>query len=303
MTDDTKKRGRKPKGSKLVNKVLNAPEVSIAPVNVILHLKCSMHDLEEYLAEKNRSWTDPLTYNPAVPPEIVSYEDASSFARYEPEEAPLQQQQQQQQQVTTTSEPSSSLVELTQKLKKLKVAMYKNSDSGKKAACFWCTCEYDNPSCCIPRNEQDGVIHGYGSFCRPECAAAFLMKENIDDSTKFERYHQLNNLYGRAYNFKTNIKPAPNPYYLLDKYLGTLTIQEFRQLMNSDHILTVLDKPMTRMLPELHEETDDFVTNIYGMNKITPTVASGVFKVKRQSEKPQGPSKASILRGKFGMTQ
>jgi hypothetical protein len=44
------------------------------------------------------------------------------------------------------------------------------------------------------------------------------MKESIDDSVKFERYHLLNQTYSKIYNYTRNIKPAPNPYYLLDKF-------------------------------------------------------------------------------------
>ena len=45
------------------------------------------------------------------------------------------------------------------------------------------------------------------------------MNETMDSSEKFERYQLLNFIYGKIYNYKINIKPAPNPYYLLDKYL------------------------------------------------------------------------------------
>ena len=87
----------------------------------------------------------------------------------------------------------------------------------------------------------------------------FLMKENIDDSTRFERYNILNHIYSKVYNFNNNIKPAPNPHYLLDKFYGNLTIQEYRQLLNSEHLLMIIDKPMTRILPELFEDNDNFV--------------------------------------------
>ena len=58
-----KKRGRKPKGGKLINK--NTIEIEQPPVyaNVILHLKCSLKDIQGCEAK-----TDPLAYNPAVPP-------------------------------------------------------------------------------------------------------------------------------------------------------------------------------------------------------------------------------------------
>jgi len=67
-------------------------------------------------------------------------------------------------------------------------------------------------------------------------------------------------------------------------------------------MLMVIEKPMTRILPELHEDNDDFVLNIYGGK-----VASGnnnnarVYKVKRQSEKQKGPSKSDIMKETFGV--
>lgn len=192
-----------------------------------------------------------------------------------------------------------SLKDINTKLKQLKIDLYKNSlDTEIKSACFWCTCDFDNTACHIPKYETDGVIYGYGSFCRPECAVAHLMQENIDDSTKFERYHLLNRIYGKVYNCKRNIKPAPNPYYLLDKFYGTLSIQEYRKLLKTEHLMLVIDKPLTRVLPELHEDNEEVIMNVYGMQKNTVNNAS-VYKVKRQSEKQVGPSKNAILKSKF----
>lgn len=191
--------------------------------------------------------------------------------------------------------------DMSAKLKQLKIQLYKNTlQSEKKSACFWCTYDFDNAPCYIPKYEMDGTIYGYGSFCRPECAVAHLMKEQIDDSTKFDRYHLLNQIYSKVYECKKNIKPAPDPHYLLDKFYGNLTIQEYRRLLKTEHLLLVIDKPLTRILPELHEDTDDAFTKIYGIKASTGN-ASGVYKVKRQSEQPQGPSKASIIKNTFGI--
>ena len=107
----------------------------------------------------------------------------------------------------------------------------------------------------------------YGCFCSPECACSYLFKEDIDNNTKFERYQLLNYVYGKIYNYTKNIKPAPNPYYTLDKYYGNLTIQEYRQLLEYDRLLLVIDKPLTKFYPELHEDNNDFET-IYE-NKIS----------------------------------
>lgn len=67
-------------------------------------------------------------------------------------------------------------------------------------------------------------------------------------------------------------------------------------------MLLVLDKPMTRILPELHEDNDEFILNIYGGVKTAQGSSSGQYKVKRQSEKEKGPTKNSIIKDKFGVT-
>jgi hypothetical protein len=347
---DLKKRGRKPRGGKLI--VKNSDQTVKPPpvANVILHLKCTLKDVEEYTNSRNKLVTNILNYNPEVPPEIMTYNmnDKSAFSVYN--DTPLSHtgnsktegvefaymetihskgkvgnglgtglgpvlgttstlcsecsgKLNETDETTNNYDPEVNVKELNQKLKKLKVSLYKNSIPEKKSACFWCTYEFDNPACHVPKYEMDGSIHGYGSFCRPECAVGYLMKENIDDSSKFERYHLLNQIYGKVYNFKNNIKPAPNPYFILDKFYGNLTIQEYRKLLNTEHMLLVIDKPLTRILPELHEDTDDFIMGIYGGNKGSATQAGGVYKVKRQSEKQTVTSKSSIIRDKFGLTQ
>lgn len=57
---------------------------------------------------------------------------------------------------------------------------------------------------------MDGTMFAYGSFCRPECAVAYLMRETVDNSAKFERYHLLNHVYGSVYDYKVSIKSAPS---------------------------------------------------------------------------------------------
>ena len=68
-------------------------------------------------------------------------------------------------------------------------------------------------------------------------------------------------------------------------------------------MLLVIDKPLTRILPELHEDNEEFILNIYGNNKNPAANTSGIYKVKKQSEKQQGPSKNSIMRNKFNLAQ
>ena len=103
------------------------------------------------------------------------------------------------------------------------------------------------------------------------------------------------------YDFKKNIKPAPNPYYLLEKFYGILTIQEYRKLLKTEHLLTVIDKPLSRTLPELFEDNDNFLLGIYGGTTKSCSNNSNVFKVKRQADKTPTQSKTSIMKEKFGL--
>jgi len=147
--------------------------------------------------------------------------------------------------------------------KKIKDLAYnlKFENINQKSACFWCTCDFDNEPIYIPKNYINEKYNCYGCFCSPECACAHLMSENIDTSCKFERYYLLNNIYGKIYNYEKNIKPAPSPYYLLNKFYGTLDIQEYRKLLKYERLLLVIDKPLTKNLPEIYEENDDFLIN------------------------------------------
>jgi len=324
-----KKRGRKPKGGKLIMKQPEKLNTTTPIANIILHLKCSMHDLNEHNNIISQLVTDPLVYNPTLPPNILAY-NKTSFSLYDVANE-LDTQQKCNQFDTTKHayidyDPNQSsnickscsvnmkddivdnddysdinIKDVNTKLKQLKIQLYKNVNPDKKSACFWCTYDYDNPSCYIPKYEMDSQIFGYGSFCRPECAVAYLMKENIDDSTKFERYHLLNMIYSKVYDFKRNIKPAPNPYYLLDKFYGNLSIQEYRKLLKTEHMLLVIDKPLTRILPELHEDNDDFISNIYGNTNTSTAQSGGAYKVKRDSEKQKSQTKSSIMKERFGL--
>lgn len=315
--DPLNKRGRKPKGGKLYqrktdNIVPVSPEQT-TNVNIILHLKCSMKDLADYNNNISKIVKDPLEYDPSIPPNILTYDDENVFTNFSLYKENTFEENSKEElkkniyaydndcisKPTETELEVSTNKEIYQKLKSLKINLYKDRIYDKKSACFWCTYEYETPSCYIPICDTDGCIQGYGSFCRPECAVAFLMKENIDDSIKFERYQLLNQIYGKIFNYSKNIKPSPNPFYLLDKFYGNLTIQEYRNLLYTNHTLLVVEKPMTRILPELHEDNDDYHSDICNLDKSKNF--TGVYKVKKQSDKKNDLTKTSILKNNFGM--
>ena len=161
--------------------------------------------------------------------------------------------------------------EIWKKINMLKMTFHKSdmlqTKGTGRSACFWDTCDFETPTIYIPSCIINNSYQVYGCFCSPECAVAYLMNESIDTSTKFERYHLINSLYGKIYNYKKSIKPAPNPYYLLNKYYGNLSIQEYRKLFKSEQMIYIVNKPLTHILPELYEDNNDFLVN----SKVIPT--------------------------------
>jgi hypothetical protein len=178
---------------------------------------------------------------------------------------------------TTTIQPNRNIniiqernsKEIMKKINRLKYSFHNSeplqSKINHKSACFWDTCDFDSQTYYIPVMIVNDIFQVYGCFCSSECAVAFLLKEPIDTSTKFERLHLIQLLYGNPNG--RGIKPAPNPYYLLDKYYGNLTIQEYRQLLKGPQLIHIVNKPLTHILPELYEDNNDFLVN----SKVIPT--------------------------------
>jgi hypothetical protein len=380
-------KGRKPRGGKLIVKSSVLIPTDPLVENIILHLKCSLNDLDKYNEQYSKKMTDPLAYIPNIPPEIQTYDTTSNInpsLRYSALIATTLNTTKDNQMDKTTveymdcmsngeyvhyayssdggnstttcrlckqnmtnnqplvSQPNSLLLEniieaktdatfeignnnaessiievveqekecmasINQKLMNLKIQFLKNKINDKKSACFWCSYGFENPECYIPIFEVDNSLCGYGSFCCPECAVAYLMKEPIDDTTKFERYNLINQLYGKIFGYKKNVKPAPNPFYLLDKYYGSLTIEEYRKLLKSNHLLMIVDKPLTRIFPELHEETDnyDFLSSNdiheFKIPTTTTLMTETQYKVKKNSDIQHTKSKVSIIQEHFGI--
>ena len=82
----------------------------------------------------------------------------------------------------------------------------------------------------------------------------------------------------------------------MDKYYGNLTIQEYRLLLGNSHILLIVDKPLTKILPELHEENFDLRPNYKSIHNNTPN--SNLNKLSLRRKHPVD-SKKNILSANF----
>lgn len=304
-----KKRGRKPKGGKIIQNISNNELDVNVKTNVILHLKCFLVDIENnnvnninniyegVSLQNNNNSTNKLSYNiiksnansstdtlnnnlyndqytsnfnsKQVGNDDIKYADNIQYADALPK--------------NDTDKKNKMDKDIYLKLKELEVSLRTNNINNKKSACFYCTEDFDNPPVYIPKFVINGSYHVYGCFCSPECSTGYLMKEQIDSSIKYERYFLLNNMYSKIYNYTKSIKPAPDPYYTLDKFFGNITIEEYRSLIKNKRLYILIDKPITRSLPELHEDNDDFIIN----NKIIPSNFQINKKSKRSNLKNQ----------------
>ena len=335
-----KKRGRKPKGGKIIQQVVSINDNKDVKPNVILHLKCSLNDLQSTIINTNiesfnfSSCKNEISYeiigdndllNTPSPPSNISKNNNTIFNNqlgsnnvfsnnantifnnnslfdnnYSSNSINFNSKIYDDKYSYNDDDSNAGnkeveTKELWKKLKQLEHNLHINNISNKKSACFWCTCDFDSPPVYIPKFQIKDSYHVYGCFCSPECSTAHLMEENIDSSTKFERYHLINHIYSKIYNYTKNIKPSPNPYYMLDKYYGNLSIQEYRSLLRNERLFLIVDKPLTRILPELHEDNDDFIIN----NKIIP---SNTYQIKKTVQK-KSQSKNNIINEKFGLIQ
>ena len=348
-----KKRGRKPRGGKIIQENLvhnnNAPELP----NIILHLKCITSDLNasncgsiigssDTLAIKHENeimcyndqtvcgsevcnYTDssstdsvdsPITttmndyeannnnnkintfYDPSTFTNCCSEAstcDASSSTQLFTDWKDKHKHNYQHDDPVGDSENNATMKDIWKKIAELKINYNKNDTfqiiGSHRSACFWCTCDFDTPAIYIPKLMVKETCNVYGCFCHPECAVAFLMNENIDTSTKFERYHLLNSMYGPIYNYDKSIKPAPNPYYLLNKFYGNLNIIEYRKLFKSEQLIYMVNKPLTHILPELYEDNNDFLVG----NKIIQNNNIRKNQLKKKS------NKTNIINEVFGV--
>ncbi len=183
---------------------------------------------------------------------------------------------------TSPVDSDVEMKEVWRKINKLKLVLHKDNarfNSTQQSGCFWCTCDFDTPVIYIPKlyTKSTDSYTVYGCFCSPECATSYLMKETIDTSTRFERYQMLNVMYNNICNNTDKpIKPAPDPHYLLSKFYGNLSIEEYRKLLKSDHLLYIVNKPLTHSLPELYEDNNEFLVN----NKTT--IPNAMSKTKKK---------------------
>lgn len=283
-----KKRGRKPKGGKIVSKELIINQSTNYKPSIILHLKCGSKTINS-----DETIYDPNIHNIKPSNEFdTNYNNVNDMTNivFNAEEYNKLTSNN----IQTPCEQTTSILSVNsnKSTHNLSVNDYKtiiNNINNKFSStnniinsnCFWCSHEFQTPAVHIPKNRINDKYNVYGYFCSIECAAGFLFNDKINMSEKFERYTLLNFLYKEVTN-DVAIIPAPLPFYLLDKFCGNMSIDEYRNIYTTNHNINCINKPnsMNVEYPELYLQmnTDSSVYNY-------DAISGGSFKIKKASVK------------------
>jgi hypothetical protein len=143
------------------------------------------------------------------------------------------------------------------------MVQYKELKSTKKIpekteiACFWCVHNFSWQPCIIPEREEKGTYRVYGNFCSPNCAMAYLLKENLDTHVRWERISLLHRIYGNLYS-SGRIFPSP-AIETLSLFGGPASIDTYRATIAASKIRVDLQlPPMVSILGSIDTKPIDF---------------------------------------------
>jgi hypothetical protein len=152
-----------------------------------------------------------------------------------------------------------------------------------QTACFWCChgfhwkpvvvpCRYEN----VSDKAEQGIYKVYGNFCTPECAMAYLLNEQVDMNSRWERISWLHHIY--CIEQMKRIYPAPGRE-TLKMFGGPYEIDEFRGLCLSHKLRVDINyPPMASLLATMDTKPIDFYESV---NKNSERVHDSGLRLKR----------------------
>ena len=127
-----------------------------------------------------------------------------------------------------------------------------------ETACFWCCHGFNWKPVVIPctYDEPHNIYKVYGNFCTPECAMGYLLNEQIDMNSRWERISWLHHIY--CIGGMQRIYPAPGRE-TLKMFGGVYDIDEFRGLCISRKLRVDINyPPMVSLVATMDTKPIDF---------------------------------------------
>ena len=283
------KRGRKPKDKNVVfNKDLNLDNIS----NIILHLPIPLDILdkldEELSFKYNPEINNPNPYDPSEQTDFKMNIDNNNNCIYTVIESETETETEKDEENMSEKLNENDINELENK---------KDSDDSKYnkyinnyynethidkniVKCNWCLHNCNNDVIKLPYSITNDVFNMYGNFCCPECAAAFNFNE-LDDEYVWERYSLLNYVYNNN-SEKYNIAPSR---LILDIFGGPLSIEEYRDIIQTKKNINVVYPPMYVLKPQIEiSKTEEYIPlNLNRINKYTTDLKLKRSKIKTKT--------------------
>lgn len=173
--------------------------------NVIIHLPIDMRRLEE------SELPGYLKYNPDVPDVPNPWEPENNYAVVGE---------------TADGVPAESAEVVPER--KMEIAEEKKGVA--VSHCMWDGQKFTGEAWGIPYKLVNDEYKTYGSFASPEAACAYLFAQKISDTSLWDRYYLLNDMYSRACGkLGSKVKPAA-PKEIMRIYGGQYSVEEYREL-------------------------------------------------------------------------
>jgi hypothetical protein len=151
--------------------------------------------------------------------------------------------------------------------------------------CWWCTCSFQWEPYAIPlcRNRQTDTYDTTGTFCSPECCAAYIFGSNSRTSCcrtrggdPWKQYEMLHRMVTKIVTkVAVRIKLAP-PKETLQKFGGPYTVAEYRHILNDYRLDVRITMPPVNPLNGVTEEIP--VDYVQQKKKFVPIDSSRVEK-------------------------
>ena len=275
-----KKRGRKPK---LNNVEYNLTQNKKIEDNIILHLPLVNIDNNDKIAHKLQydpkinipQPNDNLNTNYKMLDNNCKFDENNFLENLNIKYEVNKSNKELQSQLPIKSQNVNKYVETKYNLNHTKNTNYENLNK-RKLYCFWDSHSFEGQIYGLPIKRENGEIYIFGTFCCPECVAAYNFNV-LNDHNVWERYSIICEMYGDGEPIKIACSKL-----LLEKYGGNYSIDEYRNINSNNKVsYNIVLPPLISYIPTLEEIILDVNYNHVVLNKNKLKNLSDKYKIQK----------------------